>query len=132
MHFIWCNPFFIKRVNISKCIYIDDTLNTYEYYQLSILLFFDENTNKNIPGVYILIITRHTCFRLYLYRKPKKKLFLSQENNYYYLYKNIIINLDEHIDSKDLLFNPYTKYGMTFRRKYYLIESNYIYMKYLI
>lgn len=46
-HIIWISPFFIKRIIKAPCVYIDGTyLSTQEYYQLLVLIFFDEFTNK--------------------------------------------------------------------------------------
>lgn len=47
--------FFIKRIIYSPCIYLDGIfINIKEYYQLLVLLFYDEITNKKLLAAYIL------------------------------------------------------------------------------
>ena len=53
-------PIFIKRILNSPNIYLDGTfIITKVYYQLLILLFYDEYTDKKIPGAYILINNKY-------------------------------------------------------------------------
>ena len=55
-HILWASNFHIKRMRLSHHFYLDGTfLSTKEFYQILILMYYDENSCKKVPGSYILI-----------------------------------------------------------------------------
>ena len=55
-HICWMSNFNINRMRFAKHFYIYFTyIATKEYYQLCIIMYFDETANKKIPGVFLLI-----------------------------------------------------------------------------
>jgi len=55
-HFIWVSNYNIKRIRYSFHYYLDAIyISKKEFYELLILIHFDINSKKKIPGAYILL-----------------------------------------------------------------------------
>ena len=54
-HIIWISNYNIKRISNSLHFYLDATyVSTKEFYQLLILMYFDNNSKKKYQGIYII------------------------------------------------------------------------------
>jgi len=80
-HILWAYNFHIKRMRLSYHFYIDRTfLSTKEFYQILILMYYDENSCKKVPGSYILI--NNKLFKIYILDLNAFKKILTGEDKF--------------------------------------------------
>lgn len=93
-HLVWMSDFHINRIINSSHLYIDGTfITTKDYYQVLVIMYYDNNSQKKIPGCFILINNKYESG--YIKCLNEFKRLITIEDTYKIHLKSITVDFEK-------------------------------------